>query len=82
MKELDPDIIVTHGGDSYLFIYLLQRATTCDVLDKFILSRDEVPFAPRQQAEEPSSPMEEPSTKLPPYVSMEESMLTLETPSS
>jgi DNA polymerase elongation subunit (family B) len=50
VKELDPDIIVTHGGDSYLFTYLLQRATACEVLDKFILSRDEVPFAPKQQA--------------------------------
>jgi DNA polymerase elongation subunit (family B) len=50
VKELDPDIIVTHGGDSYLFTYLLQRATACDVLDRFILSRDEVPFAPKRQA--------------------------------
>lgn len=50
VKELDPDIVVTHGGDSYLFTYLLQRATACDVLDKFILSRDEVLFAPKQQA--------------------------------
>ena len=47
VKELDPDIIVTHGGDSYLFTYLLQRVTANDVQDKFILSRDEVPFAPK-----------------------------------
>ena len=49
VKVLDPDIILTHGGDSYLFSYLLERATINNVLDKFILSRDEVPFAPKQQ---------------------------------
>jgi DNA polymerase elongation subunit (family B) len=26
VKELDPDLIVTNGGDAYLFSYLLQRA--------------------------------------------------------
>ena len=49
VKELDPDIIVTNGGDAYLFSYLLQRATVSDVSDKFILSRDEVPFVPKSQ---------------------------------
>jgi DNA polymerase elongation subunit (family B) len=49
VKELDPDIIVTNGGDSYLFSYLLQRAIICNVQDKFILSRDEVPFVPKSQ---------------------------------
>jgi DNA polymerase elongation subunit (family B) len=47
VKELDPDIILTDGGDSYLFSYLLQRATVSNVLGKFVLSRDEVPFAPK-----------------------------------
>ena len=47
VKELDPDIIVTNGGDSYLFSYLLQRAIVTNVSDKFILSRDEVPFVPK-----------------------------------
>jgi DNA polymerase I len=45
VKELDPDIIVTQGGDSYLFPYLTQRATMSNILDKFILSRDNTPFA-------------------------------------
>src|SRR5208283_1609603 len=49
VKVLDPDIILTHGGDSYLFSYLFERATINSVLDEFILSRDEVPFAPKQQ---------------------------------
>ena len=47
VKELDPDIILTIGGDSYLFPYLIQRATVNNVLDKFILSRDDVHFAPK-----------------------------------
>ncbi len=49
VKELDPDIIVTNGGDSYLFSYMLQRAIVSNVADKFILSRDEVPFVPKAQ---------------------------------
>ncbi len=49
VKVLDPDIIVTNGGDSYLFSYLLQRAIVSEVSDKFILSRDEVPFVPKAQ---------------------------------
>ncbi len=47
VKELDPDIIVTSGGDSYLFSYLIQRATINNVLDKLILSRDNVPLVPK-----------------------------------
>ena len=44
VKEFDPDIILTAGGDSYLFPYLIRRARINSVLDRFILSRDEVPF--------------------------------------
>ena len=44
VKELDPDIIVTSAGDSYLFPYLIQRATVNNVVDTFMLSRDNVPF--------------------------------------
>ncbi len=44
VRELDPDIIVTSSGDSYLFPYLIQRATINDVADEFILSRDPKPF--------------------------------------
>lgn len=44
VKELDPDIILTNAGDSYLFPYLIHRAALNDVLDTFILSRDNTPF--------------------------------------
>ena len=44
VKELDPDVIVTRGGDSYLFPYLVRRAMLSDVLDEFVLSRDDVPL--------------------------------------
>jgi DNA polymerase I len=47
VKEFDPDIILTVCGDSYLFPYLIQRAIMSNVLDKFILSRDKVPFVPK-----------------------------------
>jgi DNA polymerase elongation subunit (family B) len=44
VKELDPDFLVTQGGDSYLFPYLTQRATLNRVLTEFSLSRDNTPF--------------------------------------
>jgi len=44
VKELDPDIIITQGGDSYLFPYLIQRATIHNALEEFSLSRDKTPF--------------------------------------
>jgi len=43
VKEFDPDIIVTNGGDSYLFPYLTRRATVNNVLEEFFLSRDTTP---------------------------------------
>jgi DNA polymerase elongation subunit (family B) len=45
VKELDPDFLVTSGGDSHLFPYLTERATINDVIDKFTLSRDGTPFS-------------------------------------
>jgi len=44
VREFDPDMILTAGGDSQLFPYLIRRATINGVLDRFILSRDEIPF--------------------------------------
>jgi DNA polymerase I len=44
IKDLDPDIVVTSGGDSYLFPYLTQRATVNNLSDEFTLSRDDTPF--------------------------------------
>lgn len=45
VKEVDPDIIFTNAGDSYLFPYLIHRAALNGVLDTFILSRDNTPFS-------------------------------------
>ncbi len=43
VKDFDPDIILTSGGDSYLFPYLIHRATINNVVDRFLLSRDAIP---------------------------------------
>ena len=45
VKELDPDFLVTSGGDSLIFPYLTERATLNNVIDKFTLSRDGTPFS-------------------------------------
>jgi DNA polymerase elongation subunit (family B) len=42
VKESDPDIILTSGGDYYLFPYLIHRATVNNLLYKFSLNRDSV----------------------------------------
>jgi DNA polymerase, archaea type len=44
INELDPDVIVTRGGDAFLFPYLTQRANINDINAEFVLSRDKVPF--------------------------------------
>lgn len=44
VKEFDPDIIVTKGGDSYLFAYLVRRAVINGVLDKLVLGREDAPL--------------------------------------
>ena len=44
VKELDPDVIVTSAGDSFLFPYLIHRATVNNVANDFVLSRDNTPF--------------------------------------
>ena len=49
-KELDPDIVLTRGGDSHVLPYLVQRATINNVLDELILSRDEVPLVAKQMS--------------------------------
>ena len=45
VNELNPDFIVTHGGDSYLFPYLVERAAENQVSDRLILSRDPTPLS-------------------------------------
>jgi DNA polymerase elongation subunit (family B) len=44
VEELDPDFILTNGGDSYLFPYLVERAAENHVLNRLILSRDPISF--------------------------------------
>jgi len=44
VEELNPDFILTYGGDSYLFPYLVERAAINHMLNRLILSRDPVPF--------------------------------------
>jgi DNA polymerase elongation subunit (family B) len=42
--ELDPDIIVTKGGDQYLFVYLVHRAIINGVADRLVLGREGTPL--------------------------------------
>jgi DNA polymerase I len=44
VKSLDPDIVVTRGGDSFVFPYLARRALVNNVLGSFVLSRDGSPL--------------------------------------
>ncbi|MEM3618422.1 MAG: DNA polymerase domain-containing protein [Candidatus Bathyarchaeia archaeon] len=44
VRQMDPDIIYTKGGDSFLFPYLAHRAFANGILDKLILSREEIPL--------------------------------------
>jgi DNA polymerase elongation subunit (family B) len=43
VKEEDPDIIFSRGGDSFLIPYLAYRAFVNGVLNQFILSREDIP---------------------------------------
>ena len=45
VDELNPDFVVTHGGDSYLFPYLVERAAENQVSDRLILGRDPAPLS-------------------------------------
>jgi DNA polymerase I len=44
VKEMNPDLIFTEGGDSFWLPYLAYRAFANSVLDRFILSREAVPL--------------------------------------
>jgi len=44
VREEDPDIIFTHGGDSFLIPYLAYRAFVNGLLRQFILSREDIPL--------------------------------------
>jgi len=49
VKELDPDILLTRGGDSYVFPYLARRALVNGVLDRFVLSREDMPLVAKRR---------------------------------
>jgi len=40
----DPDVIMSHGGDSFIFPYLARRAQELGILDQLILGRDTSPL--------------------------------------
>ena len=44
IKEEDPDIILTRGGDSFLFPYLARRAFVNGILNRLVLGREDVPL--------------------------------------
>ncbi len=50
VNKLDPDIVLTQSGDSYLFPYLIHRAAENGVLDQFILSRENRGFSRKTSA--------------------------------
>ncbi|MCK5628112.1 hypothetical protein KAI12_01480, partial [Candidatus Bathyarchaeota archaeon] len=48
IKRLDPDIILTSGGDAHLFPYLIHRAKINNVLNELIINRENRSLAPRR----------------------------------
>jgi DNA polymerase elongation subunit (family B) len=49
IKEKDPDILLTRGGDSFLFPYLARRALVSGVLNRLILGREDVPLRAKKR---------------------------------
>jgi len=49
VKVLDPDILLTRGGDSHVFPYLTRRVLVSGVLDRFILSRENIPLVAKRR---------------------------------
>ncbi|MCW4055618.1 MAG: hypothetical protein NWE82_02405, partial [Candidatus Bathyarchaeota archaeon] len=43
--NLDPDVLVTRGGDSYIFPYLARKALLNDVMNRLVLGREDTPLA-------------------------------------
>lgn len=44
VKEVDPDLVLTEGGDSFWLPYLAHRAFVNGILDNLVLGRDAVPL--------------------------------------
>ena len=49
VKEEDPDIILTRGGDSFLFPYLVRRAFVNGILNRLVLGREDVPLKAKKR---------------------------------
>jgi DNA polymerase I len=49
VARLDPDVILTRGGDSFVFPYLARRALVNNVLSSFVLSRDGSPLVAKRK---------------------------------
>src|SRR6266480_670498 len=43
-NEIDPDIVITEGGDSFIFPYLARRAHKNGMLNRLVLGRDPSPL--------------------------------------
>jgi DNA polymerase, archaea type len=43
-KEIDPDIVITDGGDSFIFPYLARRADQNGILHELVLGREPSPL--------------------------------------
>lgn len=43
-REIDPDIVLTEGGDSFIFPYLARRAELHGIHDEMILGREDSPL--------------------------------------
>ena len=43
-RRIDPDIVLTEGGDSFIFPYLTRRARYRGILNEMILGREETPL--------------------------------------
>ncbi len=49
VEKLDPDVLLTRGGDSHVFPYLARRASANDVMDSFVLSRENIPLVAKRR---------------------------------
>ena len=49
VRKFDPDVLLTKGGDSFIFPYLTKRSILNDIGTKFILSRETIPLSPKHR---------------------------------
>jgi DNA polymerase elongation subunit (family B) len=49
VRKLDPDILLTRGGDAHMFPYLARRALHNNILHRLVLSREDIPIVAKQR---------------------------------